>query len=63
MKIIIIEDNLAIPLRNIDYIRLLEDDRVVNIYTKVMGHRIPFDTVDEAIEFFDYVVDMVDKLK
>lgn len=61
MKVIIVQDSLAIPIGNIDYVQLKDDICEVEICTKTMGHRVSFDTVDEAIELFDTVVEMIDK--
>ena len=59
--LIIIEENLAIPLGNIDYLKLKDDVCEVEICTRTCGHRISFDEADEAIDFFDTICEMIDK--
>jgi hypothetical protein len=62
MNVIIIQDNLAIPVRNIDYVKLIEDRFKVELCTRTMGHMIPFDNIDEALEFYNTVVEAMENL-
>lgn len=63
MNIVIIRENLAIPIRNIDYIKLIEHESVVELCTRTMGHKVHFDILDEAIELFDEIVEAIENLK
>jgi hypothetical protein len=58
--IILIQENLAIPLGNIDYVKLNDDVAQVEVCTRTCGHRISFDSLDEAIGFFNAVLEMID---
>lgn len=63
MNIVIIRENLAIPIRNIDYVKLIEHGSAVELWTRTMGHKVHFDILDEAIEFFDEIVEAIENLK
>ncbi len=62
MKVILIQENLAIPVRNIDYVKLIEDRYKVELCTRTMGHMISFDNIDEAIEFYNEVIEAISNL-